>query len=89
MPNCKIWCKYESKYKFGTKSALFGYFWAEILKNYSSNIGNQTCQICLIAKFNANKNSLNSGPKMPYLGFLGLKFEQTIVIIEMSALEFV
>ena len=29
------------------------------------------------------------GPKMPYLGFLGIKLEQTIVIIEMSALEFV
>ena len=36
--------------KFGTKNALFGYFWARILKNYF-HISNQHPQICLIAKF--------------------------------------
>ena len=36
--------------KFGTKNALFGYFWARILKNYR-HICNQHPQICLIARF--------------------------------------
>ena len=57
--------------KFGTKNALFVYFWAEILKNYSCNIGNQTCQICLIAKFNANKKFLKFGTKNALFGFFG------------------
>ena len=29
------------------------------------------------------------GPKIPYLGILGLKFENNIVIFEISSLEFV
>ena len=33
MPNCKF-CGKTEKPKFGTKNALFGYFWARILKNY-------------------------------------------------------
>ena len=32
--------------------------------------------------------SLNLEPKMPYLGTFALEFENTIVILEMSALEF-
>ena len=36
--------------KFGTKNALFGCFWARILKNYF-HIWNQPLQICLLAKF--------------------------------------
>ena len=36
--------------KSETKSALFGYFWARILKNYC-HIGNQHPQISLIANF--------------------------------------
>ena len=36
--------------KFGTKNALFGYFWTRILKNYS-HIWNQHPRLCLISKF--------------------------------------
>ena len=32
--------------KFGTKNALFGYFWDEIWKNYCHNIWNQHPRIC-------------------------------------------
>ena len=53
--------------KIGTKSALFGYFWARTLKRYC-HIWNQHLQISLIAKFYEEKKCLNLGPKMPYLG---------------------
>ena len=36
--------------KFGTQNALFGYFWARILRNYS-HIWNQHPRICLTGKF--------------------------------------
>ena len=32
---------------------------------------------------------LNLGPKMPYLGIFELEFEKTIVIFEISTLEFI
>ena len=38
--------------KFGTKSALFGYFWARILKNYC-HIWDQHPQICQKWVFNS------------------------------------
>ena len=38
--------------------------------------------MCLIVKFGAT-----IGPKMPYLGILGLGFESTILTIEIHALE--
>ena len=43
--------------KFGIKRALFGYFWARILKNYS-HIWNEHTQICIFAKIlEKNKNA--------------------------------
>ena len=43
--------------KFGTKTALFGHFWASIFKRYC-HILNQYPWICLIAKFcKKNKNA--------------------------------
>ena len=72
--------------KFGTKSALFGYFWARIrkkllpyLKSAPSNLSN--CKIL--------QKCLNLGPKRPYLGPFWLEFGKTIVIFEISTLEFV
>ena len=41
--------------KFGTKIALFGYFWVRILKNYC-HIWNQYPRICLIAKYHKKRN---------------------------------
>ena len=59
--------------EFGTKNALFEYFWARILKNFC-HILNQHAQICLIANFLKKQKCLNLGPKMPYFGIFGLEF---------------
>ena len=53
--------------KFGTKSALFAYFWARILRNYCHN-WNQHLQISVIAKFCKQTKMPKFGTKMPYLG---------------------
>ena len=84
--------------KFGTKSALFWYFWARTLKTYC-HIWNQHLQISEIVKFLRKQKCLNLGPKMPYLGifdqkwliwvFSGTVFRKTIVIFEISTLKFV
>ena len=87
--------------KFGTKSALFWYFWAKkkkLLKNYC-HIWNQHLQNIEIVKFLKKQKCLNLGSKMPYLGifdqkclilvFSGKIFRKTIVIFEISTLEFV
>ena len=34
------------------------------------------------------KEAINSETKLPYLGIFGLKFEKTIVILEISSQEF-
>ena len=72
--------------KFGTKSALFGYFWARIrkkllsyLKSAPSNLSN--CKIL--------QKCPNLGLKRSYLGTFWLEFGKTIVIFEISTLEFV
>ena len=52
--------------KFRTKNALFGYFWAGILKNYCY-IWNQHRQIFLIAKFHGKTKMSKFGTKMAYL----------------------
>ena len=75
LSNCKIVRKNKNA-KFGTKNALFGYFWAIILKTYC-HIWNQYHWICLIAKFCKKKQNktkkTNLGPKIPYLGIFGLE----------------
>ena len=69
--------------KIGTKSALFGYFWARTLKHYC-HIWNQHLQIGLIAKFYEEKKCLNLGPKMPYLGI----FDTQVPYLGVSGQEF-
>ena len=69
--------------KFGTKSALFGYFWAGIWKNYC-HIWNQhlrisvivkICEETKIAKFRTQNTSFGYfSPNMPYLGIFGQEF---------------
>ena len=83
---------------FRTKNALFGYFWAGILKNYC-HIWNQHRQIFLIAKFRGKTKMPKFRTKMAYLEifeqkcliwkFLGWNFKYNIVIFEISTLEFV
>ena len=92
-------CEKTKMPKFGTKNDLFGYFWASSLEN-CCHIWNQHFPICLISKFCeetkihkfGTKNALFEyfWPKIPYLGILGLEsFKKTIVIFEISTLEFV
>ena len=74
--------------KFGTKNALFGYFWARIskkllpyLKSAPSNLSNY--------KISRKKQKcLNLGPKMPFWGIFGLEFQKTILIFEISTPKF-
>ena len=48
--NTKLWDQKSLIWVFLIQNALFGYFWAGILKNYC-HILNQQSRICLIAKF--------------------------------------
>ena len=74
---------------FGTKSALFCYFWARILKNYC-HIWNQHLRISLIAKFCEETKMFKIGTKSAlFWVFLGKNFKKTIVIFEMTTLKFV
>ena len=53
--------------KFGTKNALFAYFWAKIFKNYC-HIWNQHPQICLLAKFSEKTKTPRFGTKNAWFG---------------------
>ena len=54
--------------KIGTKSALFGYFWARILKTYC-HIWNQHLAISVIAKFYEEKEMPRFGTKNALFGY--------------------
>ena len=71
--------------KFGTKTGLFGYFWARILKNYYHVLN----QHPLNAKFCKETKMPKFGNKNAFLGIFGMEFENDIVIFEISTLEFV
>ena len=75
--------------KFGTKNALFGYFWARIKKKTIVIFEIRTLEFFNLQNFAKKQKCLNLGPKMPYLGIFGLEFQKTIVIFEISTLEFV
>ena len=70
----KVLCE-KKKIKFGAKSPLFGYLWK---KDYC-HIWNQKIRIC-------QRQKLNLGSKLSYLGISGLKFEKTIISYEISTL---
>ena len=82
----KILQQKKKKTKFGTKNSCFGYFgtwiWKEIVIFEIS-----TLWICLIAKFWLKK-SLNLGTNILDLGISGQKFENNIVIFEVSTIKF-
>ena len=92
------YCEIMKMVKFRTKSALFVSFLTKIFKNYC-HISNQQLRICLIAKFCEETKMLKFGarnplfenfcPKMLSLGIFPLELKKTIVIFEISALEFV
>ena len=74
--------------KFGTKNALFGYFWTRCLKSYC-HTWNKHPWVCLIDKFRQKTKCLSCGLKMPYLGILWVEFEKLIVTFGISTLGFV
>ena len=72
------------KSKFGTKNALFGYFWTRIWKSYC-RVWNQQPRICLIAKFCKKQKLLNLGQKKSYLGTFALEFFKKLLSYLKSA----
>ena len=54
--------------KFGTKSSLFGYFWARILKNYC-HIWNQDLRTSVTASFCEETKRAKFGTKSTLLGY--------------------
>ena len=69
--------------KFGTKNALFGYFWSRILKHYC-HILNQQPQIYLFSKFNQKSKMLKLPTKNVCFGY----FERNIVILEINTIKY-
>ena len=79
--------------KFGTKNALFAYFWVGILKQYC-HISNQHFRICLIATFRGKTKMPKFGTKNVLLGifekkiyYLGI-FEKKMSYLGIFGLEF-
>ena len=80
--------------KFGTKSALFGYFWARIFEN----IWNQQLRLCLVANFCEETKIPKFATKTAILGyfdqkclilvFLGKNFKKTIARFQVNTLQF-
>ena len=94
--NCHIWnqhprifliaklCEKTKMPKFGTRNALFGYFWSNmpflgyfwtrILKKLLSYLQSAPSNLSNLSIYKTlRKKSLNLGPKMPYLGIFDQK----------------
>ena len=66
-------CRKTKMPKFWTKNALFGYFWATVLRNYC-RIWNQHPQICLFAKNFVKKTKIpKCGIKNALVGYFGAR----------------
>ena len=86
--NRKLWYKNKNSLIWN-HNALLGYFGLKFWKS-CCRIWNQDPQICLTAMFGTKiKFFWVWGPKMFDLGSSGLEFENTIVIIEISAFKLV
>ena len=70
--------------KSGVRNALFGYFWAGILKVFC-HICNQYPQICVNGKFDKK----TKGPKFLTRNALFACFSKAIVKLQISSLKFV
>ena len=96
LSNCKIWRK-QKCLNLGNKNALFGSFWARILKKTIVMFEISTFEV--VQNFVTKQNCQKLGLKMPYLGifdqkdliwvYLGKSFKKTIFIFETSTLKFV
>ena len=71
--------------KFGTKNALFGYFWARFLEKLFSYLKSALSNLLICTR---TQKYLNLGPKIPNLDILVLEFV-IFVIFEISTFEFV
>ena len=71
--------------KFGTKNALFGYFWSRIFE-IMFEISSRKSTLKILRQ---KQKCLNLGPKMLYMGIFGQEFQKTSVIFEISNLNFV
>ena len=77
----------KKNFKFGTKIALFGYFWATILKNYF-HIWNQHPQICQTLRFRVKIKMLKFGTKNTQFWCFEAGILNTIVVFGMSILKY-
>ena len=59
--------------KFGTKNALFGDFWARILKKNHCYILNQHLQICIFLKFREKIKMPKFGTKNALFGYFSAR----------------
>ena len=75
--HCKILKKKTKMLKFGTKNALFEYFWPKmlylgilgrILTKLLSYLKSSTRKFVYLQNLTKKQKCLNLGPKMPYLG---------------------
>ena len=74
---------------FLTNNALFGYFWARIIKETVVKFEISTLKFVYLQNFTKKQKYLNLVPKIPDFGIFRLEFEDNIVILEISTLEFV
>ena len=86
LQNAKLHAK-SKILKFGTKYALFGYFWAEILKKHC-DIWSQRPRMCLLAMFRAKIKILKFGTKNGLFGCFGQQCWKN-VIFEINPLELI
>ena len=89
-------CKETRMPTFGIKNILFGYFfdpkcliWVFLPKNFRKTIFIFEISNLKFVYLQNFSKCLNSGPKMLDLGVLELEVEYSIVIFEISTLEFV
>ena len=78
-------CEETKMPKFGTKNALFGYFWAGIWKHYC-HILNQQSRICLTETFHEIIKMRKFVTKNALLVYFWARFYKFVVIFEVNTL---
>ena len=94
-PQTSQFAKFRKKtimFKSVTQNALFGYFWAGILKDIISYSKSASSNLSNYKILQRKKNAWILPwifAWISYLGVFGLEFQKTVVIFEISLLEFV
>ena len=81
--NAKLWVRIKVL-KYGTKNALFEYFWTITLKKLLSSF-----ELVPANLLKRKVSFKNLAPKMAYASIFGLQFEKTKVIFGTNTLELV